>query len=841
MGTQQDVSSKKLNVYNRWAIIAGPSVKKTGLDDLVLISIQKIKGIELVERKHINQLLKEQALSVKQNSSSVSERVKLGSLLGADAFIQLSIKRNKGQSLLNVILSDCKLGARFWNETLPFDNKTKEKLAEEIAKLVLNVRYRFRSGISVVVGLSHFISKDFTHKHDVLQTRYAWLLGNALSSIPGVTVIEAEEAHAIGKELTLSQQTVGRRIVPLFIEGEYKVVKNKTKKSTINFDIFLKTGGKKKKIIRKHNLTLEEAGKFLSGELVKEIAKWVNKDTSLVYSSDDQIELLKERADRFALRGDWGHSTGLREAVLLLNLNTFDQRIKVIQEYNRLMTQDFNIVVREDSGFKQRKDNRTWEWIVGKRVYKYWNRALQHIEYLVINKQTTIPEITILTKYILHSICSVRTLNSDTLLEAEMIKKDFLRKVWPLVIKLDINTVNARKRRYYHEQWFKVFVDNTLRRCDGNYRLKEDLDLLYEVMEKLTPEDTIPSQKLVYFLYSGLTYTEENNKIYKKTSLARDYKIFLNKLTKSRRPINVVYGRYGLVCYDWIYKRQVYPELLQELQNIKKFFWTIKTHCQFDVLADKLTHANVCIKRELRNKKGPPQLTIKNKNPKTRPVWQNRKPANHKSMGCLKFEELHLDVLSLNKKKYSVKGKRWKNPGGFDLISRVLKCGDSLDVFWNQGVVLFMKKPGVLEEVFVDGESVFSDIVWDEKFLWIATRQDGIWIVKPNGQIKRKVLQSDGLPPVSSNIMLYAKKPGQVIAVGSFGNHSRAWCALISLTKNSKIECKVFHEATKVVQAGENSKELENNPKLCFKPHWLHKYNTGSNLSYLLVGRYTPS
>jgi len=762
--------------------------------------------------------------------------VKIGRLLGADALVLLSIKKRGEKSYLDVILSDCRLGARLRNETLLLNHKKEEEIAEEVAKFVLDVKTKFHSGILSVIGLSHFISKNFTHKYDFLQTRYAWVLGNALAAIPGIAVIDTEEAHEIGKELTLSQQTPGTRIVPLFVEGEYKISRNGEKKDIVNFVIFLKNGVKKQRRIKKENVPLSEAGKFLSGELVKEIMKEANKDVSLPYSLNNQIKLLTERADRFALRGDWEHSTGLREAVLLLNPAMSAQRIKVIEEYHQLMLQDFTRIVGDDSGFK-RMDGKTWEWIVSRRIYAYWITALQHIEYLIMNKQTTIPEITIQAGNILNSICSVRTVRTDTLLEAETVKKDFLRNVWPLVLKLDFGTVQPKRRQYYYEQWFKVFIDNIFRRCDGNYLLKEDLDLYYETMEKLTPESTIPSDRIVYFLSDGLSYY---HRYYKKLKLDSDYKIFLRKLTESRRPMNVVYGRYGLLRYEWINKRQASKELLQEIRNIQKLFLSIKTQYKYDLLREKIQFTEGWISRELKKKEKLSQSGQDKR--KTKPVLPNPKTANRRSTGRLKFEEIELKVLSADKKVSALRDKRWQvADGGWIGALKILKCGDSFDVFWNQGVVLFMKKAGLLEEIFVDKQPIFNDIVWDGELLWIATRRDGIWIVKPDGRIKRKVLPSDGLPPGSRDIMLYAEKPGQIIAVGAFGNHFRAWCARITVTKDDKEQCRVFHEASRVVQAGEDDRMLENDPGLCFRPHWLHRYNTGSGSSYLLVGRYAPS
>lgn len=233
------------------------------------------------------------------------------------------------------------------------------------------------------------------------------------------------------------------------------------------------------------------------------------------------------------------------------------------------------------------------------------------------------------------------------------------------------------------------------------------------------------------------------------------------------------------------------------------------------------------------------QVMEEKRNPRI--VQPSKKPADNRSMGRLSFNEIEMKVQSSDENIASIKDLRWQRQGSWDNISRVLKCGDSLDVFWHPGAVLFMRSAGILEEVFNDKEPIFADIAWDGQSVWIATIREGIWIVQPDGSIERKISQSDGLPNISKAIMLYAEKPGQVIAVGSFGSHSQAWCSRIALTEGSKVKCRVFHKATRVAQPGEKREDLEDNPNLCFKPQWLHKYDSGSNSSYLLVGRYAPS
>ena len=87
-------------------------------------------------------------------------------------------------------------------------------------------------------------------------------------------------------------------------------------------------------------------------------------------------------------------------------------------------------------------------------------------------------------------------------------------------------------------------------------------------------------------------------------------------------------------------------------------------------------------------------------------------------------------------------------------------------------------------------------------------------------------------------MMVHPIAPGKVCAVGSFGKHKRAWCAIVEPhPKGHKVN--VFHRAVKIPRTSSVSKP-SNDPELVFEPHWLHALHTvkGREPHLLLVGRY---
>jgi hypothetical protein len=204
-----------------------------------------------------------------------------------------------------------------------------------------------------------------------------------------------------------------------------------------------------------------------------------------------------------------------------------------------------------------------------------------------------------------------------------------------------------------------------------------------------------------------------------------------------------------------------------------------------------------------------------------------------------------VNVKQLDGQVSPLEGHLWATPMGMGTLRNWTACGKGLDVAWNGGAVLFMREPGLLEEVFIDSQAgindriAFSDVQWDGQHIWIATRLQGIWIVEPSGRVAVRVTEREGLPPADRELLLHVLEPGHVAAVGSLGKDLRAWCAVVSY-KGGRPDVNVFHHATHVRppdRAGE--KEEQGDPETAFAPIWMHAYQLPppNQTARLLIGR----
>jgi len=213
--------------------------------------------------------------------------------------------------------------------------------------------------------------------------------------------------------------------------------------------------------------------------------------------------------------------------------------------------------------------------------------------------------------------------------------------------------------------------------------------------------------------------------------------------------------------------------------------------------------------------------------------------------GRLVFEKIPMKVKDTLGRTHSIHGKHWasqkwqwnnKTHSGVDSIRNAIKCGDSLDVMWSGGVVLFMKEKGLLEEVIVGGSRskyFFDDITWDGQNVWVGTRSEGILLLDTSGKIVAKIGSESGLPPADKRLRLCPIEPGRILAAGSFAPHGRGWCAIVEYG-NDKKSVNVFHQATKISDKTKTARD----PFVVFEPRWIHEYKGKEKDNRIfLVGR----
>ncbi|MEK6239447.1 MAG: CsgG/HfaB family protein, partial [Planctomycetales bacterium] len=326
-------AAEKESARRRWAVVSSKACQANGLSDLFKASLSDAGGIELVERDDLKLAVKELELSALFGSENASRRLKLGRILKADALVILSIEKRADAAFVKMIVSECRHGARLRTEFQPFRPADVEQIAGRLAAVVSEVRRRIGDGVTHLLCVPPFLSKNLTHDYDHLQVGYASLLISSLERFPGVAVVEVEEARAIDRELRLTAENLKDRVVPLFVEGEFKMSAAKPgDKPKVQMTLSLVDAQHGRKRYEQPPLSFDEVTDLLTRRAPEGILRRAKIGPQKPLTRQQQTKLLSDRAEVFSLIGARPHSIGLREAALLLSPDDVKMRLALIRD-----------------------------------------------------------------------------------------------------------------------------------------------------------------------------------------------------------------------------------------------------------------------------------------------------------------------------------------------------------------------------------------------------------------------------------------------------------------------------------------------------------------------------
>lgn len=841
----------------RWAVVADSLVQQTGLPDLLTAELAGNEGWELVERDQLSLATRELELSSLGEASRAGERLKLGRLLSADALVLLSWQEAGDKTVLKLVVSECNYGARLTIELVDFDPAQVEEAVPRIEASLQRVRERFQQGIEYLIGVPHFVSRSLTHDYDRLQSGYAHLLQAALAAFPGVAALEVEEARAIGRELALSANPGLRRAPLLLLDAEYVVERPQpTAAPQVRFDLKIRNGDEVRSL-RQRVLRLEKAADFVARELPPQLVNSRRPAAELKTSPEQQFSWLVERANAFAQLGEWQPATGLREAALLLRPRDAAQRKALIHDYQRLMTRPLHVPVED-----QKPGNLELARAIRERVDAYL-AALSHFEHLIrqreISPDEAVKRLFSLQTHDLLGVAAYRILNVDgiywrmgqeSLVLAEEAEERFLTECYPDVIAMAPQEERARRKLV--NRWQEPLIKAAFLRVDRTYRTREDLKFLETILTQILP-DGLEVPFALTQVHSLISH-QPNVPLPQEAITHDDWDAFLQGLSKSEHRVAAIFARYCMI-------REEREQRSGSAEEARKLLAEVELLLEdYDALGDaggsypsrqrewmygRIRDLRFHLKRELAPTPPPARVSPARKRP---PGWE-KDPAMWKlygyptTMGKLKFEPIELKLRSGSGEAEPLKERRWRTYGGWGPLTDVTACGDRLDVWWNTGAVLAMREKGILEGLAVDPQPIFTDVKWDGRHLWIGTRRAGLWLVDLDSlQVVARIGEEAGLPPSDRRMILHPIEPGRACVSGSFGEHSRAWCALVSWTGGAA-QVKVFHEATHVptAQTRRSGPPAEPDIHLVFEPAWLHEYDSAEDRRSLLVGRDAPT
>jgi len=835
--------------YHRWAIITSGTPEEMVFSDLLTAELTKVPNLELVEREQLETVTRELKLATAFSGDGCKDRLQLGRLLHADALVLTHVIDDGEGKNLQLIIAECRYGVRLFVERLPIKPEQTPALVERATAIVIETRKRFVDGIKQVIAVPSFISRSLEHDYDYLQDRYGQLVQNALMQYPGVAVIETDEARALGRELAISGGSV-QRLVPLFVAGDYRVEKVPGIEPQVTIKAVVSDGTKELKSVTTGPMSLPDGARWVAVEMAPKIM--AESTGAKPLSVEAQITALGLRANAFARIDSLGYSTGLREAMLLLNSNLIIQRKILVREYARMMSQPITEVPATD----RQPGNPRLAAAINKRI-QYYESALSHLEYLLRQRQVDSLEGLDLVQAVLATSFGVPEiayhagtpnywrLGQETLAGAEELKWRFLYDVYPAAKSLPLSPDLSKRPDGPYLQirdWAYLLLKLARERYDRTYLTRDDLGRFHRVVVELMPDYlevppiyTLPGDKPVFGMSTAVgpgAYTRD------------DYIQYLESLRDSPHHVASCLARYALLSYR-------YPTINEKQDtNLLQAY-----RAEVNALMEQFARLPYAVPSPGTPRTGEQfYISLRDSSRYVADLLNGRNVAGvppEREVPDAGAVELEMIVMRTIPSAGAIT--EYNGPGRENRTTRperLTACGNGLEVFWADGCLLFHGTPGVLESAFLAKRSpVFEDVVWDGRNVWVATRFDGIWIFTAGGTLAAKVGKDHGLPPAGEGLqsnnhamLLHPLGAGRVLAIGSFGQDKRAWCAVVTWDKEALPVVKVFHEAIRIVKVEENPQALRHEPAMAFSPWGKFRYHTADNPPdpLLLIGRDCP-
>ncbi len=806
--------------FSRWAIVASPEVQKSGLADVVWAEASKFDRVEFVERVELNRVAKELELETLAGAGGVSQRIQAGRLLQAKVLVLLTSVATPESNRLRVIICDTSQGARLANSETLVEKESLDQTAKSVVAEIARVRDHFAEGIRLVVGVTPFVSRNLEHRHDHWQSRFAELLANSMASQRGVAVIEVEEARAILKERALHADEPIARSVPFLVSGQFRMKpRDGAEEPDVELTIEV-TSAKPMQALPPKTIELSRVPQWLVGDLSQELLRKTGETFEPLKADVQRLALIRQ-ADSFGQLGDWIKSLGLREAALVLEPDNAQQRARLIQDYQVCFTRDFDRLW----SYKQVADHERATLL--NQAADQFVSAQEHLEFLIRNRRISRDEaLTLFRRQKWEGPGPlVNRLPGDSspedlagferVLEAE---QRFVTDTFPAILDLPESStmpgVILPRRGELPEPWWTSLlwrVGNQVRcrRFSAN-----SLKFFAQVMTQIVPADMPHSHALIMLGHAGWSLSANE--------LKPEWQKCLAELAQSESVGTRFFGQAQL----WeAARRQVgnmanadkakLHTLVREADSILREFEGRRPVGDDGV--DMLRGSRDHIQRYL---------------DKTPASNSPPEPRIQGSLGRLRFQPLHWTVTSGDQ------------AGKLDvpIFDNMRRCGDSLDVYWTQKSLFFMNRPGELRLLPIQGHpdssrhGAFSHVTWDGECVWLVVAGRGIFVLNRNGEVVTQFTKETPMPGIEAGLQMLPLSPRRMLAVGSFGEHHRAWCGVLEVSERNQPSVRVIHEATRVVD-NRPTAEVEGDIATAFRPMWIHRVERHDASPLAFVGR----
>jgi tetratricopeptide (TPR) repeat protein len=774
--------------YQRWAVIAAGAGDEAALCELATAELSEVDGIGLVERDEIRKVVDEQVLSSALSAEGTASRLRLGEMLHADALLMVKLQGKDDARILRVTVVDCRYGARLRVEHLPWERQKLAAYADHLRDLAVTVRAQFAQGVVKILGVPSFVSHSFTHEYDPLQSRYSELLQHVLMQEAGVAVIETAEAQAIGREMGIAGERNLTRVVPLMVQGEFRVEAAPNAQPRVTLSV---TISDRERVIDRADsgpLDLDKAPAWLTTVVPAKVTAGEARAKPL--SPAEQAVALAARGNAFAVLGGYDESIPLRESALLLEPDLTKTRVALLDEYYRR-------AIGKLGAARHAMD-----------AVSGYERALEHAEWLIRNREQSPCDVYGVLNAVEWYTIGIRAgrwqdqltpegaAGIEPLIDrAEQDRRRFVRAVtMALMHKIDPHNAPQTSLALSCHGLVLHLARLNLDGAALNYTTRASLQFQREIAG-LMPDDFLPCP--LPNLYSGKSgsFNAEVTEPY--------YQAFLRDLRQS--PHRLLQLDAGFILLN---------QRLAQATADRKFDALPGIETEFTQL---ITQLNAIPNPYSRNDRAALYYAGL-KDAIAQAIAKYRQAEIPNPTGALHFEPCAFKVVAGKTTKEPVPPQfYWASLGP----NHWLPCGN-FDLLWTTFSRIYVHRtPGVLETVMLPqpGENLrLHDVIWDGRSIWTATSANEIMLLSPDGAVLQRVGKAHGLPPFDGALKMYPDAAGRVIAVGAFGADQRAWCAQIAWDGRQAPAVRVFHQATEVMTANDNAKTFAFNPRAAFTP-----------------------
>jgi hypothetical protein len=806
------------NTPLRWAIVGSGGDKAQGIADL-LLSRMSAEAVELVERDFVAEIAEEQKLNAMLGAGNAADRANLLSLLKADRLVLLSSHALNNEPSVHTVIAESSHGARLAVRDFPRGNST-ETILDEIVALVESTRKQYADGIKAVVGLAPLTPGNLEHDYDYLSTVYRDLIQGELSSLPGVAVIEVDEARAIAGEMAVSNGDVSGRVTPILIDGSYTVSEAGDR---VTFSLKASRGKAVLASLNDQVLRKDVASYFK--QHVSGTALELDLAESKV-SVDEQFNWLVAQAESFSRLAMPARAAGLREAALLLKPDNAKERLALLADYRKSV----NSLDPFPPGSTREEIMTLKSQQCVEKVNSYIT-ALHHVEYLIMNRLVDKEQAADLIgkhrsrllasvfshSYIIDSDGRPQREGASDLRRAEDAEFTMHRLVLPV---LETLPVPSRNRGLGLANFDQYLMLSYLTRADSAGLTARQLEECVYFFSELCPKDRRVSYTIKNF------FAEKAPEKSRFATITHDEWVsFLNALSRSKKALVRALAEYGRI--NLILKAENEMDAAAKAQTVGRIEALMETWNDLparprairrkEPLYVDLARARVRLAPDRKvvspTRKLPTKPADWQTNPSTWQYW-----GYPQMLGHIRFKELDVGMRGESNAK--------SLPPHLSFV----KATSSVDFLWNGAGIWTLDSDLKMSRIAEGVKLPIKKVLWDGKYLWVLSGKDHaagehcIVACDAAGKILAG-LGADDFSKHDVSMRMIVADEGVACVTGTFKPHNRTWLATVTVDGDS-LTPNEFHHAKEMPTSQKGRLDF-GNPNLVFVPAWMHMADMG--------------